>query len=306
MSGISSPPRTATSYLVFVWAAFPPLFWAGNFLVARAMRDTIPPFQMSFWRWLVAFFILLPFGLPYLRSNSHLLRREWPFLVLLGAVGVTAFNCFIYVALHHTTVVNAALINSLMPVATFLLALTLLRERLTTSQVFGVILAIVGAAIVIARGQPAQLLQLGSSRGEVLVLAGLTSWAAYTVLIKWRPTRLPMIAFLTSTIGFGTLFHLPLAMWERHVYGGFEVTSVTTGAILFLAIFPSILAYVLWNRAVATIGPGRTGMFMYLMPVFSAVLAVWFLDEPLQLYHLAGVLLIFLGIALVTGLILRK
>jgi len=116
----AAPAHIAANGLIF--AALPPLFWAGNFLFARMFRDAIPPFQMSFWRWVVAFLILAPFVAPQLRETWPVLRREWRFLAILGLFGITAFNCFIYVALHHTTVVDAALINSLMPVVTFAFA----------------------------------------------------------------------------------------------------------------------------------------------------------------------------------------
>ena len=286
--------------LAYLFAALPPLFWAGNFLVARAMRDVMPPFQMSFWRWFTAFLILLPFGLPALREHGPQLRRESPFLAVLGIFGVTAFNCFVYVALHYTTVINAALINSLMPIVTFLLALALLRDRPTAVQMLGVALALAGAAVVIARGEPAHIANLVFNRGELLVLLGLTCWATYTVLIKWRPTKLPPLAFLPATFGLGALFHLPLVAWEWRSVGGFTVTPNVVGSILFFAVFPSVLAYIFWNKAVAMLGPARTSTFMYLMPIFSAVLGVWLLDEPFQAYHLVGIVLVFSGIAFVT------
>jgi drug/metabolite transporter (DMT)-like permease len=264
------------------------------------MRDAIPPFQMSFWRWFVAFLILLPFGLPALRAHRDRLRAEGPFLVALGILGVTAFNCFIYVALHYTTAINAALINSLMPVVTFLLALALLRERPSWLQLVGVVLALAGAAVVISRGEPAHILALELNRGELLVLVGLSCWAAYTVLIKWRPTGLPPSAFLPAMFGIGAAFHLPLLAWERGTVGGFDVTPEVAASILFFAVFPSVLAYIFWNRAVAAIGPSRTSTFMYLMPIFSAALGVWLLDEPFRAYHLVGIVLVFSGIAFVT------
>lgn len=289
------PPR-----IVLALATLPPLFWAGNFLVARAMRDAIPPFQMSFWRWVLAFLILLPFALRQGRPEGAQWRRELPFLALLGAVGVTAFNCFIYAALHHTTVISAAFINSFMPVATFLLAIVILRDRPGGRQALGVAVSLAGALTIIARGEPARLLDLGFNRGDLLVLAGLLFWAAYTVLIKWRPTKLKPMTFLGTTVGFGALFHLPLVAWEIPTVGLAQVTPASVAAIVYFAIFPSVLAYIFWNRAVATLGPARTGMFMHLMPIFSAGAAILLLGESFFAYHALGILLIVAGIALVT------
>ncbi|MCZ6742590.1 MAG: DMT family transporter [Alphaproteobacteria bacterium] len=294
LSAIFSAPRFAT-----LFAVLPPLFWSGSFLIARVMRDDIPPIQMSFWRWVAAFLILLPFALPHWRGQGARIREELPFLCVLGAVGILAFNCFLYAALHTTTVVNAALINSLAPVVTFLFALALLRDRLRGVQVGGVAAALAGVALIIGRGDVTGLAALAPNRGDLLVMAAVTFWAAYTVGIRWRPTKLPPRVFLAVTMGLGAAFHLPLVAWEVATGGGFEVTAATVGAILYFAIFPSVLAYLIWNKAVAVLGPGRTGMYLYLMPFFGAVLGVGLLDEDFLFYHLGGIGLILAGIALV-------
>jgi drug/metabolite transporter (DMT)-like permease len=296
----ASPGSEGGLRLTYALAAFPPLFWAGNFLIARGMRAAIPPFQMSFWRWALASVILLPFAWRASYERRPELRRELPFLALLGAVGVTAFNCFLYTALHHTTVVNAALINSLMPAVTFVLALAILREPLPARRLLGLVVSFTGAIVIISRGHPTQLIELAPNRGDVLVVFGLTSWALYTVLIRWRPTRLPPIVFLAATVVLGAILHLPLVAWELATTGGFAIDEKSASALLYLAIFPSLLAYIFWNRAVAKLGPGRTGMFMHLLPIFSSVLAVAFLGEAFLTYHTAGILLILTGITLVT------
>jgi drug/metabolite transporter (DMT)-like permease len=125
-------------------------------------------------------------------------------------------------------------------------------------------------------------------------------WALYTVLIRWWRTQLPLNLFLTVTIFFGVLIHLPFVAVEAMTVGGFTPTMGSMAAIVYFALFPSLAAYVLWNRAVAALGPGRTGMFMYLMPAFSAALGVGFLNEAFRLYHAVGIALIFAGITLVT------
>jgi drug/metabolite transporter (DMT)-like permease len=286
--------------LAYLLAALPPLFWAGNFLIARVMREAIPPFQMSFWRWVLASVILLPFAWKAAYAGRDALRRELPFLAFLGAIGVTAFNCFLYAALHHTTVVNAALINSLMPAVTFLFALVILREPLPARRLLGLIISFAGAIVIISRGDPARIIELEPNRGDLLVLFGLTFWALYTVLIRWRPSRLAPIAFLAATVVFGAIFHLPLVAWELATTGGFALGGKSAAALLYFAIFPSLLAYIFWNRAVARLGPGRTGMFMHLLPIFSSGLAVVFLGEAFLAYHAAGILLILSGITLVS------
>lgn len=285
---------------IYLLAGLPPLFWAGNFVVARLMRDEIPPIQMSLWRWVAAAVLLLPFAAGDMRRDWPRIRGNLPFLVLLAVVGVTAFNSLIYVALHHTTVLNGALINSLMPVVTFVLAFFLLRERLSPRQLTGIVISLVGAVVVITQGRPLAALTLSLNRGDLLVLVGLSCWALYTTLVKWRPPRLQPLALLGVTFWLGALFHLPLVAWEISQQGGFQPSTSSLSAILYLAVFPSILAYVIWNRCIVLLGPGRTGMFMHLMPIFSGALAVSFLGERLGMYHLVAFSLVVFGIWLVT------
>jgi drug/metabolite transporter (DMT)-like permease len=290
----------ASPALLYAMAALPPLFWSGNFLIARLMRDEIPPIQMSFWRWALAFAILLPFCATAIRADWPRIRGNLPFLALLGAIGVTAFNCFVYAALHYTTVVNAALVNALLPVVTFILAYLILKQTLSSRQVLGILVSLAGAAIVICRGDLRQLVAVAPNRGDLLVFVGMSFWAFYTVLIRWRPAGLQPLAFLGVTVAFGALFHLPFVAWEYAGRGGFPVTAQSLGALVYFAIFPSILAYIFWNRSVATLGPARTGIFMHLLPIFSALLAVLFLGETLGGHHLVGFATIVGGILLVT------
>lgn len=282
-------------------AFLPPLFWAGNFIVAGLMRAEIPPVQMSAWRWVLASVIMLPFGLRPLLANLRIAREEALYLAWLSLIGVTAFNSLIYVALHHTDVLNAAILNSLMPVATFLLAFLLIGVRPTPRQATGAGLALLGALVIVLRGDPGRLVTFQLNAGDLLVVVAMSSWALYTVLLKKRPSRLPLPAFLLLTFALGTLFHLPFVLWERSTSGGFTPDVASVSALLYLAIFPSILAYVLWNRAVRALGPAQTAVFMYAMPVFTAVLAILLLGERLYLFHLFGAALIVAGISLVTN-----
>ncbi|MDX3896232.1 DMT family transporter [Pusillimonas sp.] len=282
------------------YAVLPPLFWAGNFLLARLLRNEIPPLQMSFWRWLIALAILAPFAWPGVRGHMPSIRKELPFLALLGLVGTTAFNCFVYVALHYTTVVNAALINSFMPVMTFIFAYFLLGQKLRGIQLFGIVVSIAGAVVVILRGNITDLSVFSLNLGDFLVLCGLSCWALYTVLIRLRPSSLPLSSFLFVTTAFGTVFHLPLVLIEYPMIGGFQPDAGAVISLFYLAVFPSLLAYIFWNRAVVHYGPGRAAMFMHLMPVFSAILAMIFLGEQLRPYHGVGLVCIVAGITLVT------
>lgn len=295
----SNGEKSSVGFAYFI-AALPPLFWAGNFLLARMYRGDIPPLQMSFWRWVIAMVILLAMTGPAVRANSALIRKELPMLALLGLLGVTAFSSFVYTALHYTTVINGSLVNSMLPVVTFILALLILGDRISLRQGLGVVLAMLGAVVIITSGNLGQVLNLGFNRGDLLVFCGTSCWALYTVLLKWRPTQLPPMVFLAVTVSLGVLFHIPFLIWEIVAVGTFTPTWDRLAVLVYFAVFASILAYVCWGRAVAAIGPGRTGTFMYMLPAFSAALAITILGEHFELFHAVGVALIFGGIILVT------
>jgi drug/metabolite transporter (DMT)-like permease len=243
------------------------------------MRDDIPPLQMSFWRWVFAFLILLPFSIKKLKENKTQVGKELKFLVLLGLIGVTSYNCFIYSAMHYTSVVNASIINTLMPVVIFILSIFLLKERPGKLQMIGVGIAIVGASFIIFRGKPTQIMSLNLNPGDLMVLCALVFWALYTVLLRWRPTQLPLILFLFITFGFGILFHIPLISVEFYMKGGFDVTPAIAASIIYISIFPSIFAYLSWNKAVELLGPSKTVIFIYLLPIYGAILGTIFLNE---------------------------
>jgi len=300
LSQVASSARKQAGITVYLIAVLPPLFWAGNFLLARMFRNEIPPLQMSFWRWAIAMVILLAFFGPGLRAHLHVMRAEWARLCLLALLGITAFNAFVYSALHYTTVINGSLVNTMLPVITFILALIILGDRISLRQGVGVLLAFLGALVVITQGSWQQLASLSLNKGDLLVLCGTTCWALYTVLLRWRPSKLPPMVFLTVVVILGVLFHIPFVAWEIAEVGTFSPTWGRLGALLYFAVFASILAYICWNKAVATIGPGKTGTFMYLLPFFSAVLAIVFLGERLELFHVVGIALILAGVVLVT------
>jgi drug/metabolite transporter (DMT)-like permease len=272
------------------------LFWAGNWVVGRAMRNDIPPVAMGFWRWLLAFLILLPFAAGELRRNWHVIRRDWPKLMLMGAAGATIFNTMIYVALQYTQTTNGILFNSLTPILVVLMSWLVFRDRLSRRQEFGVMVSFLGVTAIVARGDPDVLLGMNFSLGDLWLFAAMILWSAYTLMLRWRPTELTAIGFLAAILGLGLPVSLPFYAWELLTRGGFGVTVSTVAALAYYATLPSIAAYLFWNRGVAQVGPSKASLFAHLMPVFGAALAVVFLGERLYAYHFIGAALIFSGI----------
>ncbi|MBA2667777.1 MAG: DMT family transporter [Trueperaceae bacterium] len=272
------------------------VFWAGNFVVARALRDVLPPVSLNVWRWLVALAILLPWAGPELLRHRALVLRHAALVLALGATGVAAFHTFVYLALASTTVTSAVLIASTVPVVIPVLSWLLYRDRITRRQALGIALSFVGALTVVMRGDPGALASLRLDAGALWMVAAVPAWSLYTVLLKVVPKAFPPRTLLLSTTIAGLLLLLPLYAWRVAAGEVLPVRLDTAAAVLYVGAFASVLAFLFWNRGVATIGPNRAGLFIHLMPLFGALLAFLFLSETLAPYHLVGAVLVVSGV----------
>jgi drug/metabolite transporter (DMT)-like permease len=277
------------------------LFWAGNFVLGRAVNASIPPVGLAFWRWTIALAVLLPFSLPHLRRQWPMVRGNWRPLALYGILGVTCFNTFVYIGLHSTTAINALLVNSVIPVLIVVLSRFLAHTPVTRPQAAGIALSLAGVVTIICRADTGLLLSLQINRGDLWVLLAVVCWAFYTFLLRRRPAGLHPLSFLCSIIIIGLMVLAPFYAWEISQGARVGTDPATCGSILYVALFPSVLAFIFWNQAVGEVGPNKAGLFLHLMPVFGAFLSFLFLGESLHLYHLAGIGLIFTGIYLVTS-----
>ncbi|WP_333841672.1 DMT family transporter [Pelomicrobium sp.] len=301
MNGPGRFPRLSP-YLLLVAAT---LFWSGNFVLARAMHEAIPPFAMAFWRWCGAALLMLPFVARRLWVQRRLVLGHLPVLVALGTFGVAGFNTLVYTGLQSTTATNAVLLNSSIPVAIMALSWVFLGERLAWRQALGVLVSLVGVLAIVTRGEPQMLLEVRLAEGDLWVLAAVVSWAVYTVLLKARPPGLDPLAFLGAIVPAGVVVLLPLYLWELRAGRTMELSAATAASLAYFAVFPSIVSYLCWNRAVAEVGPSRAGLFIHLMPAFGTLLSVAFLGEDPQLHQGVGIALILGGIALTVRPFLR-
>jgi drug/metabolite transporter (DMT)-like permease len=282
------------------------LFWSGNFVLSRGMHAEIPPFSLSFWRWAVALLILSCFALRHLLAQRELAIKHKNFIIIQGIVGVAGFNSFVYMALQTTTATNAVLVNSCIPVIIVLFSWALFNDRLSVRQWLGVATSLCGVLLIISGGQPATLLALEFNRGDILVFIAAVLWAFYSANLKRYPKGLHPLAYQTAIVLVGLAILLPLYLLELSTG---RTTTLSTGSIvtiLYVALFASVLAFIFWNRAVAMLGANIAGPFIHLMPVFSTILAVIFLDETLTPYHIQAILLIFGGILITTFRVRKK
>lgn len=285
------------SLFAFLIVGVAPLCWAGNIVLGKGVSGLIPPVALAFWRWAVAFLILLPLTWPYVKRDWRTARAGWKIICLLAFFGVTTFNTLLYLSVHTTTAINVALIQTTMPAAIIIISLILYDERISRLQSLGVACCMAGAGIVVIKGSVTALVQMKLVQGDMLMLLAVVLYAMYSALLPKRPNIHPF-SFLTYTFGVGCLGLLPVYVWEILTIGSFAITPKTLGSIAYVAVFPSIVAYFCWNRGVAVIGANRTGLFINLIPIFTAVLAILLLGETLKTYHLAGMGLILLGFTL--------
>ncbi len=277
------------------------LAWAGNFIVGRYVHDQVTPVTLSYGRWGLALLILLPFTLRGVLRQRRLVLTHLKLFALLGLTGMTLFHSFVYAALEFTGAINAALILSLTPVIIVLLSRILDREHISPVQAAGIGLSIVGAGILITRGDPSVISALDFNRGDLWMLIAVPNWALYSVLLRRRPATVEPMVLLTVTIAAGLAFLTPALIFELALGPGFQFSQETVASIVYVALFASVIAYICWNRGVSIVGANRAGLFMHLVPAFSAMLAIAVLDEAFLLHHALGIGLIIVGIYLTTS-----
>lgn len=274
------------------------LFWAGNFVLARAMHETLPPVGLAFWRWVGACLLVLPFVWRPMWRQRELIGRHFWRLSVLALLGVSGFNTLVYMGLQTTTATNSVLIQSTMPVQILLLNGLLFSTRVHAREMVSIGLSLVGVLVIISRGQPHLLGAAGWTTGDLWVLGAALVWALYSVLLRWRPTGLLPGAFLGFTLVVGTIALWPLYLFERLAGQPMNWDSAAIATVIYVAVFPSALAYLFWNRGVALLGPAAAGHFIHLMPLFGSLMAVTFLGERLGWYHGVGAVLVAGGIGL--------
>lgn len=285
--------RSGSPYLLLTLA---PFFWACNWIIGRGLHEQIPPMAMTFYRWLFAIVFMLPFALPHVRRQWPLIRTHWRMLLLLGVLGVGSHNALAYLGLNYTTATNGVILNSFIPVMIIALSWLFLRQRLARVQAVGVFVSLVGVLTILSRGSLEQLVAFRLNVGDILVILSMLLWSLYTICLRWRPMQLHTLAFLFVISCVGTLVVLPLYLGEAALGRRAEWSWGSLAALASVGLFSSFVAYVLWNQGVEQVGASVAGLFVHLMPVFGTILAWLFLDEHLQLFHVAGIALILSGI----------
>ncbi len=279
-----------------VLLALTSLFWAGHWIVARAVHPHVSPVSLAFWRWAAAIAFLAPLALPLLLREWPAVRAAWRPILFFGTCGTVLYNAVGYVGIKQTTATNAVLFQSVTPALIPLIAFLIFRDRIRVRTIVGLALSFLGVLAIVLRLEPRALLTLGANPGDLWLLANVALWALYTACLRWKPTNLSPLAFMLAVMFAGMLTGLPATLVDYAAGGRFEPTWGSVLGTLYLGLFPSVICYVMWNRGVAEIGPARAGVYLHLIPLIGALMAVALLGEELHLYHLVGIALILLGI----------
>ena len=274
--------------------------WSGNFIIGRAIRADITPISLSFWRWMGASILLFPFAFKMTQLQWKSAQEGWLILAGLALTGAALFQTMTYIGLRYTEAINGLLILTLSPLVIIILAFFFLKDRISLKQLIGIAISLLGAVFLICRGELERLLSLTFNLGDIWILGAVIVWGFYSILLKYKPADVPpmMVVFFTA-IG-GVLMLLPLYLWEIYFTGFTKFSLTNIGAILYTAIFASILAFSSFNAAVQRIGPSKTIFFLNMMPVVGSILAVIILGERFEIYHWIGFPLAIFGVFLAT------
>ena len=284
----------------FTFLALANLFWAGNWVLGRALRDAFDPISLNFYRWAIAVVVLAPFALPGLAAKREVIRRHAGILALLALLSVSIFQSLVYLGLQSTTAVNAVLINCSGPLFILLSAWLIDGERATLRQLAGFLVSVAGILVILSRGEPAALLQLELRSGDAWIVLALAIWGVYSVLLKRRPAELGGVHFLFVLSVAGVLFLAPAFAFQVLQAPPRLPTMPEALAVLYVGLAASVGAFLFWNRGVAVVGANAAGFTLYLLPTFGTLLAIVFLGETFGAFHALGIATIVAGVILAT------
>lgn len=276
------------------------IIWSGNFVVARALADLIPPWQCNFWRWLVALVVLLPFAWRHLARDWPGIKKHWRYLSLMAVLGVTLMNTLIYKAGQTTESLNMALLVPTAPIVILLLSRLIYNEPITPRRLAGVLVVLAGVVILVSRGQWQRLAGLELNSGDFWALGGALCFGLYSLFMRQRGNDISPLGFNAATFGLGLLYALPFTVVEAWLLPAPALSPALVTGILYAGVGCSFLSFWFWTLAVDNIGPVRAGIVYYSLPVFAAVASVLVLGEHVTPAQVAGGLLIIGGILTAT------
>ena len=284
------------AYLMLIFCAF---FWSGNFIVGKfATLYDIPPLTLNFFRWLIVWFILIPFTFSDILKNFKVIKKNFYSILLMSITSISLFNSVVYYSLNFTQVLNGALMISIIPVLIVFISFLFNTEKINSGQIFGLTLSIIGVAIIVTRLDFTKLINLDLNKGDLWLLVAMFSWAIYSTMLRTHKTELKYLSFMTVIVSIGLIFLFPQFLFEFNNQELIKFNFAFFLIISYVVLFAGLGAYIFLNKAVLIVGPSRAGIFLHLMPVFSSFMAIFLLNEKFMNFHIFGAIAIVLGIYL--------
>ena len=291
--------RSKNIYMGIGLAVLATLLWSGNFIIAKGVTGSIDPVSLSFYRWLIACIVILPFAIKQFISQWLAVRMSWYYLFWVSLTGVAFFNTFVYIGAHYTSAINLALIGTTSsPIMSVAFARIFLKERIGTLKMAGMILFAIDVLFLLSKGSFQNLLHLHFGTGDLWVLLAAFSFAVYNTLVKKKPAAISPVNFLFTSFSFGTLMMLPFFLYELNNSAPVQWTSNLVFSVLYLGIIASVICFLIWNIAISKLGAGRTALFGNLIPVFASIEAAVILGEDFTWIHITSMCIVFAGIML--------
>ena len=286
-------------FIAAIYLVCATLFWAGNFIVGKtASINEIPPISLNFYRWLVAWLILLPFTFRELIKKKNYILNNIGLFIVLGITAVTIFNSALFYSLKFTQVISGVLMISTVPVMIIFISSLLKIEKTNFFQIIGVGLSLTGVLFIITKADIGLLKNLDFNRGDLIMIIAMLSWATYSALLKKKKYELSQISLLQVVISFGVIFLIPLYFIDMNMGNSIKLEKPFFLTLTYVVLFPGLASFFFWIKGVALIGANRSGIFLHLMPIFGAVMAMIIFDEKFMFYHLLGAVFILMGIIL--------
>ena len=284
------------AYALLVLAA---LFWSGNFIVGKfATLFQIPPLTLNFLRWAAVWLILIPFTYKEIYNNLPMIKKNWLLISFMGVITISTFNSVVYFALNYTQVINAVLMLAAIPVATIVLSSLMNIEKTNIFQLLGLFLSIIGISVIISNADIKKIISLNFNKGDLWMLVCVLTWALYSTLLKKNKFKLSQFSLIQLMVSVGILFLIPQFFYEKSIGLELNLNKAFFLILFYVVVFPAIAAYYCWQKAIEIIGPNRSSMFIQLMPLFSAIMAIIIFNEKFEFYHFVGAIFIVSGIYL--------
>ena len=274
-------------------------FWAGNFIVGKvATLFEIPPISLNFYRWFFAWIVLAPFTMRQVILCKSIIKKNIFSILIMSFTSISIFNSAVYYGLNYTQVLNGVLMISTIPILIIVISSIFKTEKINIFQIFGVLVSLSGVIIIITKMELQKLLHFQLNKGDLWILVAMLSWSIYSIIIKEKKINLKPFVLLQTLITFGVIMLIPFYCLEISSGKFIPLNVPVFLTIAYVVLFAGIGAYIFWNKAVMTIGPNRSGVFLHLMPVFSSIMAIGLLGESFAKFHSVGALFIVIGIFL--------